>query len=82
MNKYLIDGEGLVINISPENKLLGYLDNMVDIWKKYTDGKVRVLRYKTEGDLKTFKNFYKNIGGEIESPTRNEILADSVLVKN
>lgn len=42
---------------------------------------MRVLRYKTEGDLKTFKNFYKNIGGEIENPTRNEILADSVLVK-
>jgi hypothetical protein len=59
LNKYLIDGEGLVINISPENKLLGYLDNIVDIWKKYTDGKVRVLRYKTEGDLKTFKIFIK-----------------------
>lgn len=82
ITEYLNGGAEMVVNISPEDHYLGYMDNMVDIWKMHSDGRVVVLRYKTVGNLETFKKFYKNIGGEIVEPTKTELLSDPVQINH
>jgi len=76
--KLLGEGQNLIVNISGENKELGYPDNMIDFWLAGKDGKVRVLRYKVDGDTKWLKDFYKIIGGEIDDPNERVMLADPV----
>ncbi len=76
--KLLGEKNNLIVNISGENKDLGYPDNMIDFWLAGKDGKVRVLRYKVEGDAKWLKDFYKTIGGELVDPNMAEMLADPV----
>lgn len=80
--KLLGEGNNLIVNISGENKDLGYPDNMIDFWLSGKDGKVRVLRYKVDGDTKWLNDFYKTIGGELSNPSVSEMLADPVGVKN
>ncbi|MCX6726912.1 MAG: hypothetical protein NTY75_03810 [Candidatus Shapirobacteria bacterium] len=82
INHLMGNGSDLVVNISQENKDLGYPDNMVDMWMRCADGKIRVLRCKVEGSEETFKNFYKNIGGEKENPDKREMLSDPIEIKN
>lgn len=72
----------LIVNISGENKEFGYPDNMIDFWLTGDDGKVRVLRYKVDGDAKWLLDFYKTIGGELNDPSMSQILADPVGVTN
>lgn len=80
--KMLGEGQNMIVNISGENNDLGYPDNMVDFWLMGSDGKVRILRYKVEGDARWLKDFYKTIGGELVDPSVSEILADPVGVTN
>lgn len=76
--KLLSEEHNLIVNISGKNEDLGYPDNMVDFWLASEDGKVRVLRYKVDGDLKWLNDFYKTIGGELVDPNVREMLANPV----
>lgn len=82
IKRFMNSGADQVVHISQKNKNLGYPDNVVDIWLKCKDGKIRTLRSRVAGDEKTFNRFYERIGGKIDNPDKMQILADPVEVTN
>lgn len=52
-------GKDLVVSISPKNKELDYLDDMVDFWKRGEEDKLTLMRFKVEMSPKQLSNFEK-----------------------
>lgn len=74
--------EALVVHISPENKDLGYGDNMIVIWLKDRSGTIRRLGFKVKGNVEIFRGIYKRCGGDKKIETNYDLLRNPVEVKN
>jgi len=81
IERMILDGARMAVNVSLKNKELGYFDDMVDIWKVEDEGKINLFRFKVDMDEADLANFNRLMGGEVSEYRLAEVAAMLNLAK-
>lgn len=81
VERMILGGVGMVVNVNPKNKELGYFDDVVDIWKVEDGGRVNLFRFKVDMSEVELTNFDKLMGGEVKEYRLAEVVAMLNLAK-
>lgn len=81
IERMILNGAKMVVNVSPKNKELGYFDNVVDIWKVEDEGRINLFRFKVEMSENDLLNFDRLMGGEVKEYRLAEVVAMLNLAK-
>ena len=81
IERMILGGAGMVVNVSPKNQELDYFDDVVDIWKAESGGKVNLFRFKVNMGEADLKNFGRLMGGEVKEYRLAEVVAMLNLAK-
>jgi hypothetical protein len=75
IERMILDGAKMVVNVSPKSQDLGYFDDVVDIWKVEDKGKINLFRFKVDMDKTELESFDRLMGGEVEELRLAEVVA-------
>jgi len=81
IERMILDGAKMVVNVSPKNKELGYFDNVVDIWKVEDGEKINLFRFKVDMNESDLINFDRLMGGEVKEYRLAEVVVMLSLAK-
>ncbi|KKR67109.1 MAG: hypothetical protein UU09_C0039G0005 [Microgenomates group bacterium GW2011_GWA2_40_6] len=75
IEKMILGGAEIVVNVSPKNKELSYFDDVVDIWKVEDGGRINLFRFKVDMSEAELASFDKLMGGEVKEFRLVEVVA-------
>jgi hypothetical protein len=81
IERMILGGAEIVVNVSPKNKELGYFDDVVDIWKAENGGRINLFRFKVDMSEAELANFDRLMGGEVKEYRLAEVVTMLNLAK-
>ena len=81
IERMILNGARMVVNVSLKNKELDYFDNVVDIWKVEDGGRVNLFRFKVDMSETELASFDRLMGGEVKEYRLAEVVAMLSLAK-